>query len=362
MTPMKIAVLSYRLPNIGEKRGGIERVAHVLAEGLARRGHAVAVFSHDPKPAGASYDVRMLPWKSFVETWAGLRMTAGYLGNILALQVDVREFDAVIAHGDSLLLSMGRKPVVRVMHGSALGEARHATSIGRALLQCGVYLQELLTALVSPSTVVGVSANTLRDNPFVRQTIPNGVDTEIFQPLPIGKSANPSIVFVGAVDGRKRGRFLLDVFDREIRPAFPDAELTFVGPHGPRQPGVTYLTGVPDAQLAAVYRRAWVCAAPSTYEGFGLPYLEAMACGTAVIATPNPGSCEVLGENYAGLVDDVEFAPAVMKLLADESRRRALEIAGIRRAGEFSIDRMIDQYEALLSDLRGAHARSVASA
>ena len=362
MTPMKIAVLSYRLPIAGEKRGGIERVAHVLAEGLARRHHEVTVFSHDPKPAGASYDVRMLPWKSFVETWAGLRMTAGYLGNVLALQVDVHDFDVVIAHGDSLLLSLGRKPVVRVMHGSALGEARHATSIGRAILQWGVYLQELLTALVSPSAVVGVSANTQHDNPFVRQTIPHGVDTAIFQPLPIGKSPDPSIVFVGAVDGRKRGRFLLDLFDRVIRPAFPDAELTFVGPQGPDQRGVTYATGVPDAELAALYRRAWVCAVPSTYEGFGLPYLEAMACGTAVIATPNPGSREVLGEHYGGLVEDHEFASAVMKLLADESRRRALEIAGIRRAGEFSIDRMIDQYEALLSDLRGPHARSVASA
>ena len=359
---MKIAVISYRLPIEGGKRGGIERVAHVLAEGLARRGHAVVVFSHDPRPAGASYEVRALPWKSFVETWAGLRMTVGYLGNLLALLVDVREFDVVIAHGDSLLLSMGRKPVVRVMHGSARGEARHATSIGRAVLQWGVYLQELLTALLSPSTVVGVSANTQRDNPFVRQIIPHGVDSAIFQPLPIAKSPNPSIVFVGAVDGRKRGRFLLDIFQRVIRPAFPNAELTFVGPKGPSQQGVTYATGVPDKDLASLYRRAWVCAAPSTYEGFGLPYLEAMACGTAVVATPNPGSHEVLGEGYGGLVEDGEFAAAVMKLLADEGRRRALEISGIRRAGEFSMDRMLDQYEALLNSLRGSHARSVASA
>jgi phosphatidyl-myo-inositol alpha-mannosyltransferase len=359
---MKIAVISYRLPIEGEKRGGIERVAHVIADGLARRGHAVAVFSHDPKPAGAAYEVRALPWKSFVETWAGLRMTAGYLGNFLALKVDVREFDVVMAHGDSLLLSMGRKPVVRVMHGSARGEALHATAIGRAVLQWGVYFQELLTAFLSPSTVVGVSANTRRDNPFVRQIIPHGVDTAVFQPLPIGKSPHPSIVFVGAVDGRKRGRFLLDIFERAIRPAFPDAELTFVGPKGPVQAGVTYATGVPDKELAAFYRRAWVCAAPSAYEGFGLPYLEAMACGTAVIATPNPGSREVLGEGYGGLVEDGEFAPALVKLLTDEVRRRALELAGIRRAGEFPIDRMIDQYEALLSDVRGSHARSVASA
>ena len=130
---MRIAVISYRLPIEGEKRGGIERVAHVLADGLSRRGHTVTVFSHDPRPAGASYDVQPLPWKSFVDTWAGLRMTAGYLGNILALQVDVREFDAVIAHGDSLLLSLSRKPVLRVMHGSALREARHASSVGRAI-------------------------------------------------------------------------------------------------------------------------------------------------------------------------------------------------------------------------------------
>ena len=359
---MKVGVISYRLPIEGEKRGGIERVAHVLAEGLARRGHAVAVFSHDPKPAGATYEVRALPWKSFVETWAGLRMTAGYLGNLLALQVDVREFDVVIAHGDSLLLSLGRKPVVRVMHGSARGEALNATSVGRAVLQWGVYVQELLTALLSPSTVVGVSANTQRDNPFVRQFIPHGVDTAIFQPLPIGKSPHPSIVFVGAVDGRKRGGFLLDIFERVIRPAYPDAELTFIGPRGPSQQGVVYVTGTPDRELAALYRRAWVCAAPSTYEGFGLPYLEAMACGTAVIATPNPGSREVLGEGYGGLVEDSEFAPALVKLLADDVRRRALELAGIRRAAEFSIDRMIDQYEALLSDLRGSHARSIASA
>ena len=360
--PMKIAVISYRLPIEGEKRGGIERVAHVLADGLARRGHAVTIFSHDPAPAGASYEVRPLPWKSFMETWIGLRMTAGYLGNVLALQVDVREFDVVIAHGDSLLLSMGRKPVVRVMHGSARGEAQHATSIGRAVLQWGVYAQELLTAFLSPSTVVGVSANTQRDNPFVRQVIPHGVDTSIFHPLPIGKSPNPSIVFVGAADGRKRGRFLLEAFQSVIRPAFPDAELIFVGPQGAPQQGVKYVTGVPDSELASLYRRAWVCAAPSTYEGFGLPYLEAMACGVAVVATPNPGSREVLGEDYGGLAEDAEFAQAIMTLLADEARRRALEMSGIRRAGEFSIDRMIDHYEALLAGLRVSHARSIASA
>ena len=108
---LRIAVLSYGLPKRAHKRGGIERAAHTLADGLARRGHDVVVFSHDPKPADAAYTVAPLPWKSFVDTWLGRRVTMGYLGNVLALVPDYREFDAVIAHGDSLLVPLAGKPV-----------------------------------------------------------------------------------------------------------------------------------------------------------------------------------------------------------------------------------------------------------
>src|SRR5262245_45062925 len=128
---LRLAMLSYSLPVEGQKRGGIERAAHTLAEGLVRRGHDVIVFSHDPRPIGAAYEVRELPWKSFVNTWAGRRLTMGYLGNVMSLVPDYSEFDAIVAHGDSLLLPLNGKPVLRVMHGSALGEARSATSIGR---------------------------------------------------------------------------------------------------------------------------------------------------------------------------------------------------------------------------------------
>lgn len=357
---MTIAILSYGLPVPGVKRGGIERVAHTLADGLARRGHRVVVLSHDPKPAGAPYEVRELPWKSFVNTWLGRRVTMGYLGNILALQPDYREFDVLIAHGDSLLLPLKRKPVVRVMLGSARGEAAHATSLGRFVLQGGVYAQELLTAFLGFSAVVGISENTRQDNPFVNQVIPLGADA-VFQPVPVEKTPHPSIVFVGALGGRKRGRFLLEVFERVIRPNHPDAELMFVGPPGPAQSGVRYYTGVSDEELASLYRRAWVYASPSTYEGFGLPYLEAMACGTAVVASPNPGSREVLGDGHRGLAEDAGFGPAILKLLGDEPLRRALEHSAICRAGEFSVPRMIDRYEALLTDVCGSDAKSAVS-
>lgn len=359
---MRLAVLSSGLPTVGRKRGGIERIAHLMAQGLAERGHHVVVFSHDTAPAGAAYDVRPLPWKSFVDTWLGKRLTFGYLGNILALLPDIREFDAVIAHGDSLLLPLKRKPLVRVMHGSALQEALHASSPGRAALQVGVYVQELLTGIIERGTVA-VSENAKRHNPFVHHMIANGVDTRIFRPLAAAKTAAPSIVFVGAVDGRKQGRFLLDVFANIIRPSHPHAELMFVGSPGPAMPGVSYHTGIDDAELASLYSRAWVYASPSTYEGFGLPYLEAMASGTAVVATSNPGSVEVLaGGRYGRLVEREQFGAAIVELLNDAGRRRALEVEGVARARQMSSEIMIDRYEALLRRLTHFDARRIVTA
>lgn len=357
---LHIATFSYGLPLPGRKRGGIERSAHTLADGLARRGHDVVVFTHDPKPEGATYEVRALPWKRFVDTWVGRRVTMGYFGNVLALLPDYREFDVIVAHGDSLLLPIAGKPVLRVMHGSALGEARSAGSIGRRALQLGVYAQELLTALLQ-NGVVAVSENTRRDNPFVRHVIPHGVDDTIFTPAPMSRSPEPSLLFVGTLEGRKRGQFLLDGFLEHVRRAHPDASLTIVGPSGPSHPGVTYVTGVNDEELAALYRRSWVYASPSAYEGFGLPYLEAMACGTPVVASANPGSLEVLGAGaYGVLADDADFAREIASLLSDAARRSVLSTLGLQRAREHSLEHMLDRYEDVLFGMTEVHAKSVA--
>jgi len=358
---LRIAAISYGLPVAGLKRGGIERVADMLADGLARRGHDVTVFTHDPRPAGAAYGVRALPWKRFVGTWLGRRMTMGYLGNVLAVVPNYSQFDVIIAHGDSLLLPLAGKPLVRIMLGSALGEARSARSAGRFLLQMGVYGQELLTALLQKG-VVAISDGTRRDNPFVRRTIALGFDESIFTPEPRRRSVEPSLLFVGVLGGRKRGEFLLRLFETTIRSARPDATLTIVGEKGPPSPGVTYHIGVGDSELAMLYRRAWLYVTPSTYEGFGLPYLEAMACGTPVVATPNAGSLEILDQGqYGSLCSDADFAQTVLTLLADEHARDDLAERGLQRARHYTLGAMLDRYEALLFDLLQGHVRPVAS-
>ena len=347
----RIGVFSYGLPAEGLKRGGIERVAHDLAEGLARRGHRVTVWSHDPKPRNASYDVVPLPWKSFTASWLGRRVTMGYLGNALALLPRYGDSEVILAHGDSLLLPLRGKPVVRIMHGSAQWEAKTATNPLRALMQTGVYVQELATALTQRNCV-GVSEHTRTSNPFVRRFIHNGVDLDIFRADPDERSSDPSILFVGTLGGRKRGDFLLRCFRREVLPEFPGAKLMMVAGGGSEERGVEYHSAPDDRTLASLYRRAWIYASPSSYEGFGLPYVEALASGTPVVASPNPGSREILAEgDYGMLVSDSGFGPAIVRLLGDEQLRRELGERGVRRAKEFALQKTIDEYETLIASV-----------
>jgi glycosyltransferase involved in cell wall biosynthesis len=346
---MNVAMLSFRLPGTGSKRGGVERVAHDLAEGLVRKGHQVTVWSADPAPAGASYTVQPLPFRRLIRSWLGYRLVSGYLGNLLALLPRYTDAEVMIAHGDSLLLPLRGVPVLRIMHGSALDEVRTAGSWLRKILQFGVYWQERLT--IRTQFCVAISANTQRRYPAIRDVIPNGVDLNRFFPAPSEKSSQPSILFVGTLGGRKRGSLLLEWFIRTIRPARPDAVLWMVTEPGRPAEGVTYFPGIADDGLAALYRRAWVFASPSVYEGFGLPYLEAMASGTAVVATANPGSREV---SVGALIErDEDFAPAVLEMLA---RPRCVE-EGLARSRELSLERMVDRYEAALTARRGAVTR-----
>lgn len=106
----------------------------------------------------------------------------------------------------------------------------------------------------------------------------------------------------------------------------------------PREGAVLPLGFVPRSDLHALYGAASVVAYPSRYEGFGLPPLEAMACGAAVVATGVASLPDVLGD-AAALVsaDDPDaLATTLSEVLNDKDRRDALQAAGLERARSFS--------------------------
>jgi alpha-1,3-rhamnosyl/mannosyltransferase len=106
-----------------------------------------------------------------------------------------------------------------------------------------------------------------------------------------------------------------------------------------QQQGWLYRTGfVSDAQLVELYQGACLFIYPSVYEGFGLPVLEAMACGIPVITAQTACLLEVAGD--AGVVaadaEPAALAQTMRELLADPQRRQALAVAGSQRAAQYS--------------------------
>jgi glycosyltransferase involved in cell wall biosynthesis len=104
---------------------------------------------------------------------------------------------------------------------------------------------------------------------------------------------------------------------------------------------IVFLPAPTDAELLALYRAAAVLAYPSRYEGFGLPLVEAMSCGTPVIAARAGSLPEVMG-NAGPLVDpdDVEgFAAAIASIVDDPAARADARTRSLVRAAVFSWDR-----------------------
>jgi len=104
---------------------------------------------------------------------------------------------------------------------------------------------------------------------------------------------------------------------------------------------VRFLHDVPDADLPGLYNAAGLLTTPSFYEGFGLPALEAMACGTPVVVSDRSSLPEIVGQ--AGRLvnpdDPHDLAQALAQVLTDGSLRERMRALGLERAAQFSWER-----------------------
>jgi glycosyltransferase involved in cell wall biosynthesis len=321
---------------------------HVLAAALAHRGNHVTTYALNPPREAAGYDYRPIP---VPDALRGCTRTALYLTPWWVSRIRFDSFDVVHAHGDDHFIRT-RRPVVRTFYGAARAEASYSTTLRHRLYHMSMVPFELVSERRA-TEVVAISRITQQYLTRQAVLIPCGYDPRIFFPAGV-KSAHPSILFVGDLDTRKRGHLLLEVFARVVRAAIPIAELWMVTTDSVAAPGVRSLGRVSTPALADLYRQAWVFCLPSLYEGFGVPYIEAMACGTPVVATPNGGAEDVLEGGRSGrIVEDGQLGPELVRLLTDGDARNALAASGLARAKEYEIARIAERYERLYQRVAG---------
>jgi glycosyltransferase involved in cell wall biosynthesis len=228
-----------------------------------------------------------------------------------------------------------RVPLVVTVHDLAL--FRHPEAFNRWSRLYGP--RAIPRVLQAARRVVAVSEFTRRELvdllgvPEERiRVIPNAVDDTFTADGPA--AGGDYVLAVGTLEPRKNLPRLIEAASRV------GVELRVVGERGwggveAGGDGVRWLGRVPDEELARLYRGARCVAYPSVYEGFGIPVLEAMACGAAVV-TSRGGATEEVADGAAVLVDPLdasEIAAGIERAAAD---RDALGRRGIERARAFS--------------------------
>jgi glycosyltransferase involved in cell wall biosynthesis len=242
-------------------------------------------------------------------------------------------------------------------------------------------IRHLPGALFAADALIAVSAATAADlqelagvNPRRVHVVHEGVDGAFPSAEPAVPTALPAryLVFVSTLEPRKNVVTLLDAFARAAAAGYP-GDLVLVGRWGwhteaaqaalaasPVRSRVCHLDYLERAALAAVMRGAEALVFPSLLEGFGLPVLEAMACGVPVIVSRASSLPEVAGDAalYVDPRRPEEIAAAIVRLAGDRELATRLAAAGRERAARFRWEDAAAATAAVLRRAAGLPGRS----
>lgn len=284
--------------------------------------------------------------------WLPVTYSTTHAGDVKRLMKEV-EPDLIHCHMAlpwGYVLRNAHSPIAITCHGS---EYRERYDPERLLVGISLTHADLVTA---PS--VWFTEFIQREYGEQCVTIPNGVDTSTFRPLPDVQRSSNVVLFVGRF---KVWKGVLDLV--EAARALPEYEFWFRGrSHDPRAGRGAYveLPRVPNVKiinfidsaggLAALYNQATICVFPSHSENFPLVGLEAMSCGRTVVATrgPNTGFSDFIENGREGILvephDVKALVNAIRFLMEHRSEREEFERNAAKKASQFDWDIIAEKY------------------
>ncbi len=345
---MKIALLHRDLPP--QSYAGVAIQVHRLAQTLVHLGHQVTVFSLTSEPKKAGYSVVQIDFSGLAFVQRHFKPALRILFPIACRFLDFKKFDVIHVHGDGGWLKYDFR-YVRTFHGTAALEAKYAKHLSAKISQWFSYALERREANQCRNlTTVGRHVSQYLPN--ITNLIPNMIP---FGPDPFSlqaKALKPTLIFLGSKGGRKRGELALQL-QRELSSKFVDLQFHYVGPARDAQgyeqktnpPGLHFHTHLTEEELFHLYRQSWIYVCFSSYEGFGVPWAEAMSQGCCVVTTPHEGAQEWLHPNEDALVDHAEnLFSRVVDLIQNPQKRNDLAQAGLRIAQQFTPEKVVQKY------------------
>jgi glycosyltransferase involved in cell wall biosynthesis len=332
--------------------GGTGVAALGMAKGLARRADVdpigVAALHRGPAPDAWRPSIRVrhlpLPRLALYESWHRLR--------IPKVQRATGQVDVI--HATSFAVPPRSAPLVVTVHDLAfLNDPSHFTRRGLRFFDRALRLvrdQADLIVCPSEATLHDCIKNGLDERRL--RLVPMGVEMEVADEDAVRSIRarygldRPYVMWTGTIEPRKNLPRLLEAFSR----LDTDRDLVLVGPKGWNEDLGALVRGsadrvkalgfVPYPDLGPLYAGADVFCFPSLFEGFGLPVLEAMSQGTAVVTSRKTSTEEIAGD--AGVLveptDVASIAEGLGSLLEDDSRRAELAQAGRERAAAYTWD------------------------
>ncbi len=269
------------------------------------------------------------------------------LAHVLAIARWARDCDVVHANWTLSALAavlarpVHRRPVVATLQGSDIFQVTRS-GLGRRLT--AATLRACDRVLVLSRALAQATART--GIPMDRLTIvPNGVDTGRFTPAPVAER-EPLILFVGSLIPRKGANHLIEAMP-SVLTALPGYRLVMLG-DGPDEQALREQAAalgivdridmagfLPQAEVVAAMRRARLFVLPSLEEGLGVVLLEALSCGTPIVASAVDGIVDVVTQEVGKLAPPAQpqaLAEAITAVLSDDPGWQAMSRAARLRA------------------------------